>query len=546
MDGYLIALIAILAWFAILIVGQRLKFWEMVHSQVFYGIFLMMKTRRGRDLIDRLSKRQRFWTAFGRISIGVTIGSMVTLMLMLIWEAFLVLNLPPSAAPAPEMLIGLPGINPIIPIWYGILGIAVGIFVHEFAHGILSRVANIKIESLGILLLIFPMGAFVEPNEEEIRATSRQNRARLFAVGPATNIFMAFICLVVFTLVLAPSAQPVSDGAVVIGVTPDSPAEKFGISVWSEILSVDGQTVTNVSDLESLFFIDPGGPANVSILYRGSQTTVEIPKGVVVTSVTPGLPADAVGIDVGMIITNLNNTPIFTLAQFKSVIENSTHSASISITVLKYGYDPLLGKNWFVKDTNITSIFLTSKWSYFALNNPDQNREEYRNISYMGVGSSVFGVRGANPDYVINQYAKPFSGNVAASSLRLIALPFLGFTPVEGPMADLYEPTGAFASVPSGVYWLLLNSFYWIFWINLMLGLTNALPAVPLDGGYVFRDLLKGVFDRVNEKRQEYDHIGGKKPMTDEQIDHFIGYISLSISLIVLFLILWQIVGPRI
>ena len=544
MDGYAIALIAVIAWFAILIVGHRLKFWEKIHCQV-YGPFLMIKTRRGRELIDRLSKRERFWTAFGRISIGVTIGSMVALMLMLIWEAFLVLSLPPSAAPAPEMLIGLPGINPIIPIWYGILGIAVGIFVHEFAHGILSRVANIKIESLGILLLIFPMGAFVEPNEDEIRATSRKKRARMYAAGPATNMLVAFICLIVFVIVLAPSAQPVSDGAVVIGVTPNSPAEKFGISVWSEILSVDGQTISNASDLNDLFFIDPGGRANISILYRGSQTTIEAPKGVVVTSVTPGLPADAAGIEVGMIVADVNNTPIYTLAQFKSVIENSTHSAPVNITVLKYGYDPLQGKNWFVRESNITSIFLTSKWTYYALNYPDQNREDYRNVSYMGVGSSVFGVRGADPDYVINQYAKPFSGNLASSSLRLIALPFLGFTPVEGPMADLYEPTGAFASLPSVVYWLLLNSFYWIFWINLMLGLTNALPAVPLDGGFVFRDLLKGVFERVNKKRQEYEHIGGRKSMTEEQMDRFIGHISLSISLVVLFLIVWQIIGPR-
>ena len=544
MDGYLIALIAVIAWFAILLVGHRLKFWEKIHCQV-YGPFLMIKTRRGRELIDRLSKRERFWTAFGRISIGVTIGSMVALMLMLVWEAFLVLSLPPSAAPAPELLIGLPGINPIIPLWYGILGIVVGIFVHEFAHGILSRVAKIKLESLGILLLIFPMGAFVEPNEDDIRATSKKKRARMYAVGPATNMFVALICLMVFAMVLAPSAQPVSDGAVVIGVTPNSPAEKFGISVWSEILSVDGQTISNASDLNDLFFIDPGGPANISILYRDSQTTIEVPEGVVVTSVTPEYPASAAGIDVGMIVSSLNNTPIYTLAQFKSVIENSTHSAPVNITVLKYGYDPLQGKNWFVIEPNITSVLLTSKWTYYALNYPDQNREEYRNVSYMGVGSSVFGIRGADPDYVINQYAKPFSGNLASSSLRLIALPFLGFTPVDGPMADLYEPTGAFASLPSGVYWLLLNSFYWIFWINLMLGLTNALPAVPLDGGFVFRDLLKGVFERANKKRQEYEHIGGRKPMTEERMDRFIGYISLSISLVVLFLIVWQIIGPR-
>jgi membrane-associated protease RseP (regulator of RpoE activity) len=78
-----------------------------------------------------------------------------------------------------------------------------------------------------------------------------------------------------------------------------------------------------------------------------------------------------------------------------------------------------------------------------------------------------------------------------------------------------------------------------------MLGLTNALPAIPLDGGFVFRDFLKGAFERINRKRQGSERIGGRKPMTEEQMDRSIGYISLSISLIVLFLIVWQILGPR-
>ena len=49
-----------------------------------------------------------------------------------------------SPAVSPKMMIGLPGLNPIIPLWYGILALVVAMVVHEFSHGILSRVADVK------------------------------------------------------------------------------------------------------------------------------------------------------------------------------------------------------------------------------------------------------------------------------------------------------------------------------------------------------------------------------------------------------------------
>src|SRR5712691_7172444 len=146
------------------------------------GPFLMWKTIRGRELIDRLARPKRFWRVFGDLAI------------VLAWEATLVQNAAiRSNPPSPETLLGLPGINPIIPLGYGILGLAVAIILHEFSHGILSRVANIKIRSLGLIFLIFPIGAFVEPDEDELRALSRRERGRLYAVGPATNVLLAIL-----------------------------------------------------------------------------------------------------------------------------------------------------------------------------------------------------------------------------------------------------------------------------------------------------------------------------------------------------------------
>ena len=42
------------------------------------------------------------------------------------------------------------------------------IIIHEFSHGILARVENVKINSIGLLLFAIIPGAFVEPDEEKL------------------------------------------------------------------------------------------------------------------------------------------------------------------------------------------------------------------------------------------------------------------------------------------------------------------------------------------------------------------------------------------
>jgi membrane-associated protease RseP (regulator of RpoE activity) len=73
---------------------------------------------------------------------------------------------------------------------------------------------------------------------------------------------------------------------------------------------------------------------------------------------------------------------------------------------------------------------------------------------------------------------------------------------------------------------------YWIFWLNLMVGLTNVLPAVPLDGGYLFRDFMDYLLSKTG------------RTYTKEQRDKIVGKVVLALALVVLGLILWQLVGP--
>src|SRR5437773_3083552 len=192
LDSILIAAAAIVLWCLLLYVLQSRGLLErrgLSPSPPPAGPFLMWKTVRGRQLIDRIARRNVFWRWFGDLAIVLVAVTMVGTTLLLLWEATLVQSSAVRAnPPSPELLLGLPGINPIIPVGYGIFGLAVAIILHEFSHGILARVAKIRIRSLGLIFLIFPIGAFVEPEEEELRALPRRDRARLFAAGPAMNI----------------------------------------------------------------------------------------------------------------------------------------------------------------------------------------------------------------------------------------------------------------------------------------------------------------------------------------------------------------------
>ena len=92
-----------------------------------FGPFIMWKTVRGREFLDRLSRPKRFWRIYGDISIALCIMAMVGLMGMLIWTATLVPSISRENAPTPDLLLGIPGINRVIPLGYGILGLAIAI-----------------------------------------------------------------------------------------------------------------------------------------------------------------------------------------------------------------------------------------------------------------------------------------------------------------------------------------------------------------------------------------------------------------------------------
>ena len=97
-----------------------------------------------------------------------------------------------------------------------------------------------------------------------------------------------------------------------------------------------------------------------------------------------------------------------------------------------------------------------------------------------------------SPSYFATLY-NPFKINFFV----FVSLPFHGFSPFPKELSTLYN-------VPmAAIFWPSLNFFYWLFWLNFALGTFNALPAIPLDGGYVFKDGVSWLIEKMKIKKGE-------------------------------------------
>jgi membrane-associated protease RseP (regulator of RpoE activity) len=436
---YLIAATAVVLWTVFFYLLQRRKLLEPRNLSL-AGPILMWKTGRGRNLIERLARPKRFWHVFGDVSIFLVGAAMVATTVLLLWEATLVQSAAVRAnPPSPDLLLGLPGINRLIPLGYGVFGLAVAIVLHEFCHGILARAVNVKVRSVGAIFLVVPIGAFVEPDEDEMRALPPRQRARLYAAGPATNLLLALLFGFLFSTIMMSAVTPVHNGVGIIGFSGEnSGAKNAGIQPYSIITNVNGTEVNSYGDF--------------------------------VTAMATVRP----------------NTTI-------PVQTYNISSGTFSTADVTLGYDaatgrPLLG---------IYALDVSTDY-YHPLTNPEA------------------------------------FGGIPGAILTYVSLPFSGRAPIQDPEIQFYRVSGPFAALPPALFWILTNSFYWLFWLNAMLGATNALPAVPLDGGYIFKDGMNALVTRL------------RRGIKAEDRDRIVKQVSYLFALLILALVLWQLIGPRI
>jgi membrane-associated protease RseP (regulator of RpoE activity) len=253
------------------------------HNISFYGPALMWRTQKGINFLQNRAKYIRFWKIYGNVGIIFCFVTMVLMTILLIMTAWLVFGFTPAqrnALPGPEVALVLPGINPILPleyIGYILLGLIIAIVVHEFSHGILALVDKIKVKSLGILYLIVPIGAFCEPDDEEVKKARILPRMRIYAAGPTANFMVVLLSLILFSVVFMPAVQPAHEGAVVFMVDAQSPAASIGLQSGAIITGFNNSSISSGQD----FFLRwnntrANQTVNISFVYNGVSTSTRV------------------------------------------------------------------------------------------------------------------------------------------------------------------------------------------------------------------------------------------------------------------------------
>jgi len=438
--GYEIALLLIVAYGVVVYVLHRSGRLGPDRSLSLFGPALMSKTRRGRSMLDRWGRFRRFWSRVGDLGIALAGLAMAIIVALLVFGAIASFRIAPSQAPTPQEALGLPGINPFIPIGYGIVALAIGIVLHELMHGVLARSQQIGVKSLGILWFVVPIGAFVEQDDEEMMAATRRRRDRVAAAGVLANFALTVVFFVALSALLATSIQPNANGVGIAIVESNTPA------------------------------------ANASLV-----------------------PGD--------IITSVGTTNTTTYALFEAALENTTPGEHVALSY----YDTNLGR------TVTTEVVLAPS-------------PLVKGRGYLGVAVNTITPAELKQTLVWppGSDAGPVTG-----TLDWLVLPIATLEPVSGPTMGYFHLTGVWASANPSLFWVVANLLYWLAWINLLLGLSNSLPLFPLDGGLLFRDFAASFAARV------------KKGWSAARLDAFAGRAVTFSSVLVLVLLVWQFVVPR-
>ena len=229
---------------------------------------IMWKTQRLRGLISRINNLSpRFWRWFMNLGIVVAFGAMIFITWTLVSSLPSVFETPAVSIVIPG--VEMPGSSIYIPFVYGLIGLATVLIVHEFSHGVQAVGEKISIKSIGLLLFAIIPGAFVEPDEDELKEAKRTSRLRVYAAGSVANISLALMALLLVSLFSAGiPAFFAEDGIAVDRVVTDSPSD--GILKEGMVLkSVDNHQITNSTD-----YIDI-----VSSYKPGDNVTVQTDQG---------------------------------------------------------------------------------------------------------------------------------------------------------------------------------------------------------------------------------------------------------------------------
>ncbi len=497
-----------------------------------HGPLLMIRTTKGQKFLDRVASVKGFWRLFGDAGIPLMLlGMFLMFALIILSDIIMVTSLYEQTMQTPSEIHELrnifliPGINKFIPFVWGIIGLIVTLVVHEFSHAIMSKAEDIRVKSMGLILVLIPIGGFAEPDEEQLfgirdkdkggengvksdqKTATRRQRIRILTAGVMANFVTAFVAFALFFIVIG-SIAPVSN-VVITDVVPGSPADDIGLTEMTVITHINDKKIENGSVFHTQIASLPVGEVfRLGIKKDGKASEVllkpdigknGIISGVKFNEIVSGMPGEKAGLVEGTMITRIDDVPISDTQDFFDFMANTTPDQEIIIHTLvaneEINYsitlasNPSGGEKGFIGISGFSTIVISRSIGVSIGEYPAKELLHFlQNIPYMMMGMVGWII------LLVLPFPNPFIGSFAGFNTSIYMF---------------YEPIGWAVPLGVGVFWLA-NSLLWIGWMNFYVGLFNCLPMLPLDGGHVFRDTLHSILARLFGNEERMGVIAGK------------------------------------
>ncbi|MCD6477388.1 MAG: site-2 protease family protein [Candidatus Aenigmarchaeota archaeon] len=255
MDWYLASFLIFIGIVAILIYAKR----EKITNR--YYIFYRYDTKKGIKLIDKIARwNPKFWRYFGSFGVFVGFCAMFFGIYYILNSYVIYFTRPQAFIPSVSLVIPVPFENLTfvpgflgVPFWYWLIPITILVFFHEGMHGIMARVEKIRIKTLGLFLLTVIPGAFVEPDEKQLKKANWKAKMRIFAAGSNINILIGLFFIFLLLWIYLPHYYDDSLGFSSYTILENKtklPAQLNNLT--GAIYSVNGERVRSIHDLAEI------------------------------------------------------------------------------------------------------------------------------------------------------------------------------------------------------------------------------------------------------------------------------------------------------
>lgn len=398
------------------------------------GIILMLRTGRGKVALERLARPRKFWRAYGEFSIWLCFIVMFGVILLIVLAAVTTAMAPAqqNVLPASDLLL-IPGVTSFVPFWWPVIALVIALIIHEYSHGLQARAHGMQVRSFGLLLAgPLPVGAFAEPEYEEMTRAPRRERMRLYAAGPSINLLATFLVLVLLSAT-ATGFAAANPGVHASAIIEDTGAEEAGLMPYETITHIEDVRIEDYAGFtEAMKEYSSGESANFTVLTSPAHGEVE------------------------QRVIEITFTDRWQFLMDQCAEQPSCDSDETEQALAEIGIEP---GDAFVGVTNLRSNTAgVDGWTFMF---DDQFSPAQKTLGLLFAPLGLLGM--------------PIALDGHTMPLEQRAM----LTAGDGPIASALGTEGMLAA---------FDFLFWLAWINFLLGFANLIPMVPFDGGHIFRD----------------------------------------------------------